>query len=74
MSIPTPDEQAQLEKKYKENEARVLATLQSMAMLAVSLQQYAGEIAKFPNEVSSLHDKDMEMDSLLDWLTSGEEA
>lgn len=56
-------------KEQKEQEARVLAYLQSIAMQAVALQQYVGEIAKFPHEVSTLSETDMDMGALYDWVS-----
>lgn len=75
MSIPTPtpEEQAQLDQRRAEDEARVLASLQSMAITVVALQEKAGEIAKFPHEVNSIIEKDVDLDSLREWLNEEEE-
>ena len=44
-----------------------------MAITVVALQEKAGEIAKFPHEVNSIIEKDVDLDSLREWLNEEEE-
>ena len=73
MGIPTPGEQAQLDQRQAKDAVRVLDSLQSIAANAVALQEKAGEIAKFPHEVNSIIEKDVDLDSLREWLNEEEE-